>query len=227
MIATSTILDLFGAASGLHVNPSNFQPLKLSVDLLHYLPGNFQPFPCPYLGVPLSIRKLSKTDLQPLVDKVRAGLPTWKAKLMSKAGRAVLVKVKISALVVHTAIAVALSSWAIGAIDKHRRAFLRKGTELVAGSASSLGQVSAGLLTLVVEGLLIYNSWALLCISDGSGYKKQTQRNRGPSSLMSWNQKSRKCSDSPPQFLLGMANGHFSGKISGSKDTPLQMLPPC
>lgn len=69
----------------------------------------------------------------PLIDKISAGLPTWKANMMTRAGRNVLVKVKKSAIPVHTAIAVALSAWAIGCIDKRRRAFLWKGADRVAG----------------------------------------------------------------------------------------------
>ena len=53
--------------------------------------------------------------------------------MLTKAGRAVLVKSKLSAIPVHTAMAVALSPWALKCIDKRRRAFLWSGTEEVAG----------------------------------------------------------------------------------------------
>ncbi|KAF8658110.1 hypothetical protein HU200_059576 [Digitaria exilis] len=69
------------------------------------------PLPCTYLGIPLSIYKLRKAELQPLVDKVANALPTWKAGLLN----------------------LALSPWAIGCIDKRRRAFLWRGTEMVSG----------------------------------------------------------------------------------------------
>jgi hypothetical protein len=38
------------------------------------------------LGYPLSVTRLSKSDLQPLVDKVAGHVPTWKASLMKKSG---------------------------------------------------------------------------------------------------------------------------------------------
>ena len=41
------------------------------------LPGDLQAFPIRYLGLPLTIRKPKKCDLQHLVDKIAAGLLTW------------------------------------------------------------------------------------------------------------------------------------------------------
>lgn len=74
-----------------------------------------------------------KGDLQPLIDRVAAALPTWKANLLNRAGRTVLIKVKLSAIPTHTAMAIALSPWAIKSIDQMQRAFLWRGTEMAAG----------------------------------------------------------------------------------------------
>jgi hypothetical protein len=60
-------------------------------------------------GHPLGDQETEKADLQPLVDRVSQGLPTWKAEMMSRAGQAVLVKVKMSAVPVHTAIVLTIS----------------------------------------------------------------------------------------------------------------------
>lgn len=139
LIVAGVILEIFGRASGLHINANKclISPircdLEATVTLMRYFPGRLQTFPCNYLGIPLSTGKLRKGDLQPLVDKISSGLPTWKAHLMTRAGRCILVKVKLSAIPVHTAMAVALSSWAIECIDKRRRAFLWKGTEVISG----------------------------------------------------------------------------------------------
>ena len=81
------------------------------------------------LGHTVSVKKLKKTDLQPLVDKVVTGLPPWKASMLSKAGRTVLVKVKLSAIPVHIALAISLPPWVIQCIDKRRRAFIWKGSD--------------------------------------------------------------------------------------------------
>lgn len=40
-------------------------------------------------------------QLQPLVERVTTGLPTWKAKLMNKAGRLACVKAMMSAIPLH------------------------------------------------------------------------------------------------------------------------------
>ena len=80
-----------------------------TVVLLANFPANIDPFPITYLGIPLGIRKLNKKDLQPLVDKVAKRLPSWKANLLNKAGRAVLIKST------HTALAVKISPWQFSA----------------------------------------------------------------------------------------------------------------
>ena len=100
---------------------------------LQHFPAKLSPLPITYLGIPLATRKLKKCELQPLVDKVNDGLPTWRAKLLSKAGRAVLVKTKLSAIPVHTAMAITLSPWMLKCIDKRRRAFLWTGSESAKG----------------------------------------------------------------------------------------------
>ena len=70
--------------------------------------------------MPLSIRKLTKTDLQPIVDKIADMLPGWKAALMSTAGRAVLVKAVLTAVPVYLLIALDVPKWLLRAIDKMR-----------------------------------------------------------------------------------------------------------
>ena len=68
----------------------------------------------------LSIRKLTKADLQPIVDKIADMLPGWKAALMSTAGRAVLVKAVLTAVPVYLLIALDVPKWLLRAIDKMR-----------------------------------------------------------------------------------------------------------
>ena len=115
LVATQCILDMFALAPGLHINPNKFVitpvccTFEQTAALLHYLHGQLQAFPIRYLGIPLSVKKLKKSDLQPLVDKVVSGLPPWKANLLTKAGRSVLTKAKLSAIPVHTALAISLS----------------------------------------------------------------------------------------------------------------------
>ena len=103
------ILRLFGEASGLRTNmqKSSIVPIRCTTEQLEVvsrvMPCEVIDFPCKYLGLPLSIRKLTKADLQPIVDKIADMLPGWKAALMSTAGRAVLVKAVLTAAPVYFA----------------------------------------------------------------------------------------------------------------------------
>jgi hypothetical protein len=130
LVITTTILDIFGMVSGLQINRAKcvINPIQCNLEdfvtLVRFFLGSLQPFPCKYLGIPLSLYKLKKEALQPLIDKVAAGLPTWKAGLLTQASGAILVKAKMSAVPVHTAIARTISPWFIRMIDKRRRAFL-------------------------------------------------------------------------------------------------------
>jgi hypothetical protein len=94
---------------------------------LQWFPCQLVHFPCRYLGVPLSIYKLKKVDLVPLVDAVADRLPVWKSKLMSKVGRTTLTKVTLTAIPIQVSIAVELLPWIYKEIDKLRRAFIWTG----------------------------------------------------------------------------------------------------
>jgi hypothetical protein len=83
------------------------------------LPCNVVEFPCKYLDLPLSVRKISKRDLIPLMDKVADRLPGWNAALIHLAGRTILVK----AIPLYHFIALHCPRWVIKAIDKIRRGF--------------------------------------------------------------------------------------------------------
>ena len=79
------------------------------------------------------MKKLGKSALQPLVDKVANRLPTWKAALLNRAGRVVLTKSTLSAIPTHTALAVTISPWVIKSIDSIRRGFLWQGAQTAEG----------------------------------------------------------------------------------------------
>lgn len=133
-------------------------------------------FPCKYLGIPLSLRRLNRSMEQPLVDAVAARIPTWKAGLLTNAGRALLTKVTLSAIPVHISIACCLSQWAISQIDKRCRAFLWAGTESVSGGGNvrSHGPSFAGQLAWAVLVCSISDSSAMPSGSGGSGSPGQS-----------------------------------------------------
>lgn len=124
LLLTRGILEIFARASGLSTNidkclisPIQWD-LETTVSPLSFFLGKIDLFPIKYLGIPLALRKLHKSELQTLVDKVANQLPSGKAGLMNRAGRAVLVKSTLSAIPTHTALATNISPWAIKCIDK-------------------------------------------------------------------------------------------------------------
>jgi hypothetical protein len=91
------------------------------------LPCERSDFPCRYLGIPLSLRKLTKEQLQPIIDRIVDRLPSWKANLMTKSGREVMVQHVLTRMIVYLAMAIDLPHWALDAFDKIRRGFLWRG----------------------------------------------------------------------------------------------------
>lgn len=81
----------------------------------------------------MALTRLCRTQEQALIDKVVARILTWKAGLLTQAGRATLAQTTLLAIPIHVAICCSLSAWAIGQIDKHRRAFIWAGTKSVTG----------------------------------------------------------------------------------------------
>jgi hypothetical protein len=102
--AAKAILQVFGEVSGLVVNLSKSQAIPIrcgDIDTATILqPAGLQisTLPCTYLGMPLSLRRLRRVDIQPLIDKIAARLGHWQGKLMSRAGRLTLLRAVLSAL---------------------------------------------------------------------------------------------------------------------------------
>ncbi|WVZ61528.1 hypothetical protein U9M48_011389 [Paspalum notatum var. saurae] len=142
VLVLRAILDIFAGSSGLCMNldkcsvtPVCCSPEELTL-VQEALGCQVALFPCNYLGVPLSCKKLTRASEQALVDKVAFRIPKWKGNLLNLAGRTVLIKSTLSAIPVHISIATGLSAWATGAIDKLRRGFLWLGSDmLVRGKA--------------------------------------------------------------------------------------------
>lgn len=109
--AVRQILELFREATGLRTNISKSSVTPIcceGIDLQELLHGFDCPtheFPCTYLGMPLSDKKLKRGELQPICDKVMARMKGWKLALMSLDGRIDLVKTVLSAMPIFQMIA--------------------------------------------------------------------------------------------------------------------------
>jgi len=70
------ILDLFAGASGLITNVDKCvaTPIRCTDDMVAAVQDAFpcviSPFPCKYLGIPLSLGRLKHAEEQPIVDEV-------------------------------------------------------------------------------------------------------------------------------------------------------------
>jgi hypothetical protein len=84
-------------------------------------------FPCKYLGIPLSLHKLTKEQVQSIIDRVADRLPSWKTDLMTRAGRRIMVQHVLTIMIVYLAMAIDFPPWALEVVDKIKKGFLWKG----------------------------------------------------------------------------------------------------
>ncbi|KAM0876089.1 hypothetical protein ACQ4PT_036414 [Festuca glaucescens] len=68
--------------------------------------------PCKYLGLPLSVSKLCKQEVQLILDRLANLLAAWKAKLMSMDGRLVFLQAVMTSSIVYQLMALDLEPWA-------------------------------------------------------------------------------------------------------------------
>jgi hypothetical protein len=120
---------MFAGASGLCCNMSKCQMASsLAASLF---PCQFIDFPVNYLGIPLSFKKLLKSAVRPLLDKMYDKLPAWKGRLMNQSGRLTLIKTTLCAIPLYTAFNIKLPSWLLKAMHKLIKGFLWSGMEVV------------------------------------------------------------------------------------------------
>ncbi|KAM0858778.1 hypothetical protein ACQ4PT_047617 [Festuca glaucescens] len=118
-----------------------FIPISASPALLHMcsattvdaieqaLPCPLGQLPCKYLGLPLSLSKLRKEDIQPFLDKLARRLPFWKARLLTREGCLAYVQTVLTASVIYQLLALDIAPWVLQLIDWMRRGFLWAGRE--------------------------------------------------------------------------------------------------
>jgi hypothetical protein len=123
------LVNTFGVASGLLCNlqKCSASPIRCEGLDLQQITAVIQ---CPikaflvtYLRLPLSLTRLSKTDLQPLVDKIAGHFPTWKASLLERSGRLILVNSTLVATPVYHMMSLDLPPWFFSCVNKLLRGF--------------------------------------------------------------------------------------------------------
>lgn len=164
------LLQVFAEATGLraNMNKSSLVPIRCAPEQVdnvrQIIPCDVATFPIKYLGLPLSVRKLTKADLQCYVDKIADMLPGWKVGLLARAGRLVLVRAVLSAVPVYMMIAMEIPKWVIKAIEKILQGFLWHGRKDTRGGHCLIawGRVAR---PLQLGGLGVHNlqtlNWAL------------------------------------------------------------------
>lgn len=131
--AVRGIVDLFGQASGLRTNfaKCSVSPIACSdeeaVGAAELMECQLAPFPVKYLGIPLSIRRLSAVSFQPLVDQLADKLPTWRASMMPRAGRLALIRAVLAAIPLHQLMVLGLDKRTLKQVNKILRGFLWAG----------------------------------------------------------------------------------------------------
>ncbi|KAK1603765.1 hypothetical protein QYE76_027438 [Lolium multiflorum] len=138
----TSILHDFGKVTGLSTNflktfvvPIRCGNLDLD-DILHGIPAVRESFPLRYLGLPLTVRCLKRSDIQHLEDKCAGKLPTWNGKYITTAGRAALVKSVIASQAIYYLTPLSIPAGTIAFINKIERAFLWSAKDHTTGAKS-------------------------------------------------------------------------------------------
>jgi hypothetical protein len=106
--ALLSLFNQYSSISGQHINASkstiyagSISQARLAhlVQLLGFQVGSL---PFIYLGVPIFKGKPKSSHLQPILDRVKIKLASWKASLLSIAGRVQLVKSVVYGMILHT-----------------------------------------------------------------------------------------------------------------------------
>lgn len=94
-----TVMDKFDTIYGFHTNAVKSSIFATGHDVSSFLTKTaslgikVRSLPVRYIGMPLTIKALSKQDYEPLIDKVRGRMLSWRNKCLTYAGRLQLIKI--------------------------------------------------------------------------------------------------------------------------------------
>lgn len=119
------ILTCFELMSGMRITyqKSEIIPLNITEMQANIMTSIFGcpvgTFPIKYLGIPLHHEKLCREDLQPLVDKIVKRIAGWRGKLLSYAGRIVLIRTCLTSIPIYLMSFFKFPKWALDIINSH------------------------------------------------------------------------------------------------------------
>ena len=128
------VMEQFATISGLHINASKssifatgdrIQPVLIEAVSLGLTVGNL---PVKYLGMPLTTKALTKLEYEPLIDKVRGRMLSWRNKYLSYAGRLQLIRSVITSIINFWSQAFILPKGCLDTIESMCSAFLWSGS---------------------------------------------------------------------------------------------------
>lgn len=125
----------FSKSNGLYINPSKCyayyggvtEEMKQQIEVITGFKEGLLPFR--YLEAPLSTRKLSIQQRQPLIDKITSRIKHWSARLLCFGGRLQLTKSVLFVVTNYWLQCFPLPKKVLKHIDSLCRSFLWKGTE--------------------------------------------------------------------------------------------------
>lgn len=127
------VLTVFATISGLKVNMDKSELVATATTDSHITQLSSQigckkgSLPFKYLGLPLSDSRLQRQEFTHLIQKIRNRLTGWASKLLSIAGRVVLINSVITTMPIYYMSVFRMPKWVLQEIDQIRRTFLWQG----------------------------------------------------------------------------------------------------
>jgi hypothetical protein len=128
--AVKEIINIFGQASGLHVNYRKTTSTLIRAEgrdeqiITEILGCDLASFPIRYLGMQLTLRPLTKSQWQTLIDKAMFLLPAWQRGMIRREGRLTLVKSVLTTRPIHMLLVEQAPVWVLEEMISWIRAFL-------------------------------------------------------------------------------------------------------
>src|SRR4051812_28395366 len=117
------VLSCFEQVSGMRINynKSELIPINMDEDEVSPFAASLGcsegKFPVKYLGVPLHFEKLSREDIQPLIDKILKIIAGWRGKLLSYRGRLNLIQACLASIPIYLLSFFKFRKWAMEMIN--------------------------------------------------------------------------------------------------------------